>query len=59
MIEAIEAICAVGSKAFIKTKSSDEFKFVPLLNQFLNCFKPLLYNEHSESNIIMNETVTH
>lgn len=39
MATAIIKICEVASLPFKKTKASDELKFVPLLPQFLNCFK--------------------
>lgn len=36
MNEALEAILKTASIPFIKTKTSDELEFVPLLKDFLN-----------------------
>jgi hypothetical protein len=39
MAGAIVKITEVASLPFKKNKASDELKFVPLLPEFLNCFK--------------------
>ena len=39
MVGAIVKICEVASIPFKKTKASDELKYIPLLPDFLNCFK--------------------
>lgn len=39
MVGAIVKICEVASIPFKKTKASDELKYIPLLPEFLNCFK--------------------
>ncbi|KRX04785.1 Armadillo-type fold [Pseudocohnilembus persalinus] len=58
MAQSISKICEVASLPFKKTKASDELKYVPILPEFLNCFKPLLYNTYNETNEIYNQEIT-
>ena len=58
MVGAILKICEVASIPFKKTKASDELKYIPLLPEFLNCFKNLMYNSTKLDSCIFSLEVT-